>query len=251
MKTVLLLSTLCLSAALFAAEGDSVAQTVSGTALHVEIHDILTKESEYSIRPHIPAGETFTFVRTSTITPQPRPRLTAELMARAQRPPKEQPPAPPAAVEEQDIVIMEKMVVTSKPVRDIEIRIAEIDELIARQIKLTAPTKLDEVLNHPRLLWGFFGGGSSKARASYAQSAIQQLEYQKTLLLIMRATIVREEYARYKAMLTEIQADQRPTGPGALGDPTDKTPSASSSRSPAPAEKTNVIPVSREAGPSG
>ena len=197
--------------------------------------------------PQISAKEKSEFVRSSTITPQPRPRLTAELMARAQTPrPKEQPLAPSVAVEvDPDIVIMEKMVVTSKPVRDIEIRIAEIDDLIARKTQLTVPTKLDEVLNHPKLFWGFFGGDNYKARADYAQSAILQLEYQKKLLLIMRATAVREEYERYKAMVAEVQAEQRPTGVEPLGDPRNKTRSTSSSRSPASAEKTIVIPVSQ------
>ncbi|WP_152032896.1 hypothetical protein [Ereboglobus luteus] len=216
----------------------------------MDIHDILVKKDEYSILPQLPAKENSDFVRSSTITPQPRPRLTAELMARAQAPrPKAPPPAPSEAVEvDPDIVIMERMVVTSKPVRDIEIRIAEIDDLIARKTMLTVPTKLDEVLNHPRLFWGFFGGGSYKARADYAKSAIQQLEYQKKLLLIMRATVVREEYERYKAMAAEVKAEQRPAGPEPLGDPTSKVQSVSPSRAPASAEKTIVIPVSQQGG---
>ncbi len=139
---------------------------------------------------------------------------------------------------------MEKMVVTSKRVRDIEFQIAEIDDLISKETRYTRSTTLDQILNHRKISW--LGAYNSSARVANAQNTIRHLEYRKTLLLMMRATAVREEYERYKKLLAQNQADLRASGPGPLGDPKDKTPSATSPTLAPEPTTTIIIPVSQK-----
>lgn len=157
------------------------------TSMKEKARTRIAEEFKYNPSIHEQALQAAAKSQTRPAEKTPRPQTDAPQQA-----PKETHPKPD--------VIMEKFIVTAKRTHDIKILIAETDEAIARQERLAQPSALDTVLNHPKLKIPLLGGASYDVRAATAKAAIAQLQYRKSLLILMQASTTSEEYQRYYRM---------------------------------------------------